>query len=90
MCFTWDTEYDKIGGINMDAFERNIDYDLDYALCVYFGISKAIDYEINYGEENKIEVYEYIVDRYCNEIMVSGKYLKEKLEEYKSKYKKKD
>lgn len=71
----------------MDKFERNIDYDLYYALCVYFGISKAIDYEINYGEENKIEVYEYIVERYCDEIMVSGKYLKEK---YKSKYKKKD
>lgn len=61
--------------------EKN--YDLDYALCVYSGISKTLDFEMKYGSEDKTEEFQYIVDRYRTECIVSGSYLADKLSEYK-------
>ena len=57
--------------------------DLAFASCVYSGILNRIDFEIKYGMDDKTEELQYCVDRYCEEYVVSGNYLKGKLEEYK-------
>lgn len=63
-------------------FVRNKSYDVDYTNAIYEGINRAIDFQMNYGYKDKREVLQYLVDRYCNEEKLSGKYLREKLEEY--------
>lgn len=73
----------------MGEFERQAKFDLAYASCVYSGISKALDFDMAYGQEDRTEEFQYIVDRYCNEFIVSGDFLREKLEKYK-KHRKKD
>lgn len=58
-------------------------HDLAFASCVYSGIINRIDFEIKYGMNDNTEELQYCVDKYCNDFVVSGNYLKEKLEEYK-------
>lgn len=67
----------------MQNFQRNIKYDLSFATCVFSGISNEIDFEMKYGTEDRAEEFQYLVDRYNNDFIVSGRYLYEKLEEYK-------
>ena len=55
---------------------------LSYATCVYMGIRKSLDSDIKHGTIDRREEYEYIVERYCKEFGVSGKHLREMLEEY--------
>lgn len=78
----------------MGEFERQAKFDLAYASCIYSGISKALDFDMEYGQEDRTEEFQYIVDRYCSEIIVSGDFLKEKLKKYKKyvkeKHRKKD
>lgn len=57
--------------------------DLAFASCVYSGILNRIDFEIKYGMDDKTEELKYCVNKYCEEYVVSGNYLKGKLEEYK-------
>lgn len=54
-----------------------------YYSCVYDGILREIEHEMEYGTEDKTEELQYCVERYCNDIVISGHYLEEKLEEYK-------
>ena len=54
-----------------------------YYSCVYSGISNKIDFEMKHGIEDRTEELRYCVDKYCNDFVVSGNYLKGKLEEYK-------
>ena len=58
-------------------------YDFAFASCVYSGIINRIDFEIKYGVDDKTEELQYCVDKYCEEYVISGNYLKGKLEEYK-------
>lgn len=67
----------------MQNFKRNARYDFTFASCVYSGILNRIDFEIKYGMNDKTEELQYCVDKYCNDFVVSGNYLNEKLEEYK-------
>lgn len=67
----------------MQEFERKPEYELSFATCVYSGILNRIDFEIKYGMDDKTEELQYCVDRYCDEYVISGNYLREKLEEYK-------
>ena len=67
----------------MQDFQRNPKYDLSFATCVFSGISNEIDFEMKYGTEDRTEEFQYLVDRYNNDYIVSGSYLVEKLEEYK-------
>ena len=57
--------------------------DLAFVSCVYSGILNRIDFEIKYGMDDKTEELQYCVDKYCSDFVVSGNYLKDKLEEYK-------
>lgn len=66
----------------MADFKLNAKYDFDYYTCVYSGISRRIEHEIDYGTEDKRQELKYIVDRYNNEIVVSGAYLTELYEKY--------
>lgn len=67
----------------MQNFKRNAKYELTFASCVYSGILHQIDFEIKHGTEDRTEELQYCVDKYCEEYVVSGSYLKGKLEEYK-------
>ena len=67
----------------MQDFQRNPKYDLSFATCVFSGISNKIDFEMKYGTNDKTEELKYCVDKYCEDFVISGHYLKEKLEEYK-------
>lgn len=58
-------------------------YDFAFASCVYSGILNRIDFEIKYGMDDKTEELQYCVDKYCEEYVISGNYLKGKLEEYR-------
>lgn len=53
-----------------------------WATAMYEGISKQIRFEINHGTKDRVKDMQYLVDRYCDELMVSGKYLQELLREY--------
>ena len=57
--------------------------DLAFASCVYSGILNRIEFEMEYGADDKTEELQYCVDKYCEEYLISGNYLKGKLEEYK-------
>ncbi len=67
----------------MQEFERNPEYELSFATCVFSGILNEIDFEIKHGTKDRIEELQYLVDRYNNDFILSGSYLIEKLEEYK-------
>ena len=67
----------------MQDFQRNQKYDLSFATCVFSGISSKIDFEMKHGTEDNTEELQYCVDKYCEDFVISGHYLKEKLEEYK-------
>ena len=71
----------------MEGFKRNPDFDLDYKLCIYSGISNKIKFETEYGTDDKIEELTYLVDRYSAEELLSADYLKEEMERYISKVK---
>ena len=62
---------------------ENISCKMMYYSCIYSGISNKIDFEMQYGAEDKTEELQYCVDKYCEDFVISGNYLKEKLEEYK-------
>ena len=66
----------------MENIKNNASYDFTYYTCIYSGISDKLDFEIKYGEEDKRERLKYIVDRYCNEVVISGAYLQEKYNKY--------
>ena len=66
----------------MADFKPNGNYDFDYYMCVYSGISSHIERETKYGTEDKRQELKYIVDKYNNEIIVSGAYLTELYEKY--------
>ena len=66
----------------MADFKHNAKYDFDYYMCVYSGISSHIEHETKYGTEDKRQELKYIVDRYNNEIIVSGASLTELYEKY--------
>ena len=66
----------------MGGIKRNNKYDLDYKLCIYSGISNKIRFETEFGTDDKTEELKYIVERYCEEELLSGDYLKEELERY--------
>ena len=62
---------------------ENIRGEMMYYSCVYSGISNKIDFEMKYGTDDRTEELQYCVDKYCEDFVISGHYLKEKLEEYK-------
>ena len=62
---------------------ENISCKMMYYSCVYSGISNKIDFEMKHGIEDKTEELQYCVNQYCEDFVISGHYLKEKLEEYK-------
>ena len=62
---------------------ENISCKMMYYSCVYSGISNKIDFEMKHGTEDNTEELQYCVDKYCEDFVISGHYLKEKLEEYK-------
>ena len=62
---------------------ENISCKMMYYSCVYSGISNKIDFEMKHGTEDNTEELQYCVDKYCEDFIVSGSYLIEKLEEYK-------
>ena len=64
------------------SMKSNLKYDIVYGYCIYSGISRQLDFEIKYGTNDNRKELKYIVDRYCDEEMVSGKYLIEKYNEY--------
>ena len=66
----------------MSDFKRDLRYDLSYSTCIYSGIIDTIDFEIKYGKTDQRDVIGYLVNRYCAEEVVSGKYLREKYNEY--------
>ena len=66
----------------MADFKRNAKYDFLYDSCIYSGISRQIEFETKYGTEDKHQELKYIVDKYNNEIIVSGAYLTELYEKY--------
>lgn len=57
-------------------------YQIAYKLCIYSGIYRAIDHELKYGTINKSDELSWIVNKYCEEELLSGNSLKEKLNEY--------
>lgn len=57
--------------------------DMLWTQCIYSGIYNQIEFEMKYGSEDRTEELQYVVDKYCNENIVSGSYLQEKLDEYK-------
>lgn len=61
----------------------NIKGKMMYYSCVYSGISDKIDFETKHGTEDKFEELQYCVDKYCEDFVISGHNLKEKLKEYK-------
>jgi len=69
----------------MRNFQIKLEYDISYAMCVYVGISREIDFESKCGCSDQREVLTYLVNRYCEEHIVFGKYLREELEEYNAK-----
>lgn len=66
----------------MEDFKRNSKYDLTYTNCIYSGISDTIDFEIKHCKEDKREELKYIVDKYCDEVVISGVHLQEKYNDY--------
>ena len=66
----------------MEEFKCDAKYDFIYNSCVYSGISRQIEFETKYGTEDKRKELKYIVDRYNNEIVVSGAHLTELYEKY--------
>ena len=66
----------------MEELKRNAEYDFAYNSCIYSGISSQIEFETQYGPEDKRQELKYIVDRYNNEIAISGAYLTELYEKY--------
>lgn len=66
----------------MENFKRISKYDITYTNCIYSGISREIYFEIKYGTHDRREEIKYIIDRYCNDEIVSGAYLQEKYNEY--------
>ena len=66
----------------MADFKRNAKYEFLYNSCIYSGISRQIELETKCGTEDKRQELKYIVDRYNNEIVVSGAYLTELYEKY--------
>lgn len=78
----------------MVDFVKDNNYDLVYNYIIYSGIINRIDFQIKYGCSDMREELKYLVDRYCNEILISAKFLEEKLDEYnkiaEEKYGKKD
>ena len=66
----------------MGEFKRNRAHDFSYTTCIYSGISNRIKFETKYGTDDKTEELKYLVDRYCEEEIISGNYLKEELERY--------
>ena len=66
----------------MADFKHNAKYDFAYNSCIYSGISRQIEFETKYGTEDKRQELKYIVDRYNNEIVISGAYLTELYEKY--------
>lgn len=67
----------------MQDSKKKPEYEIVFASCVYSGISKEIDWEMEHGMTDRTEELQYCVDRYCDEFIVSGQYLQEKLDEYK-------
>ena len=68
--------------------KSNAEYEFLYNSCIYSGISKQIEFETKYGTEDKRQELKYIVDRYNNEIIVSGSYLEELYNKYVESLKK--
>ena len=68
---------------------ENISCKMMYYSCVYSGISNKIDFEMKHGTEDKTEELQYCVDKYCENFVISGSYLKEKMKEYALSIKKK-
>ena len=66
----------------MEELKRNAEYDFAYNSCIYSGISRQIEFETKYGTEDKRQELKYIVDKYNNEIIVSGAHLTELYEKY--------
>lgn len=66
----------------MQKFERKPEYDLSFATCVFSGILNEIYFEIKHGTKDRTEELQYLVDRYCEEFIISGNYLQEKMKEY--------
>ena len=73
----------------MENFERISKYDLAYTNCIYAGISNEIDFEIKHGTKDRREEIKYIIDRYCNDEIISGSYLQKKYNDYVSSLKSK-
>ena len=66
----------------MADFKSNAKYDFVYDSCIYSGISRQIEFETKYRTEDKRQELKYIVDKYNNEIVVSGAHLTELYEKY--------
>ena len=66
----------------MTDFKPNAKYDFVYDSCIYSGISRQIEFETKYGTEDKRLELKYIVEKYNNEIVVSGAHLTELYEKY--------
>ena len=66
----------------MEKIKSNTSFDFTYYTCIYSGISNKIDFEIKHCKEDKREELKYIVDKYCDEVVISGAHLQEKYNEY--------
>ncbi|MDD7402538.1 MAG: hypothetical protein SO170_10400 [Butyribacter sp.] len=66
----------------MENFERISKYDSVYDFIIYSSIYDKIKFEIKYGTEDKRKELKYLVNRYCNDVVISGSYLQEKYYEY--------
>ena len=66
----------------MEKINSNANYDIEYYTCIYSGIFNKIDFETKYCKEDKRKELKYIVDKYCDEIIISGAHLQDKYNEY--------
>ena len=66
----------------MENFKRISKYDSVYDFIIYSSIYDKIKFEIKYGTEDKRKELKYLVNRYCNDVVISGSYLQEKYYEY--------
>lgn len=76
-------EYNYVSGmLEVLRMDKCSQYEIEYTLCIFRGINKALDHEIEYGDIDRRKEMTYIVDRYCREEVISGAFLKKKLDEY--------
>lgn len=62
--------------------EKEACYEIIYASAIYNGITNKIEFAKKHIDIDQRKELAYMVQRYCNEVRISGTFLQEKLEEY--------